>query len=84
MHDTHDPERLSVSATLVDSRGRACPLPIIDLAKALKSHAEIELWADDPAVGADVGAFCTATGHSTARQALGPGRLFRAVVLRKP
>lgn len=51
-----------VSAHLVDARGRPCPWPIIALAKALKSHAQIELWADDPAARADVESFCAATG----------------------
>ncbi len=82
MHDTDDPGRLAVSATLVDSRGRACPLPIIDLAKSLKAHSEVELWADDPAVEADLAAFCAATGHRAERQEIGPDRLFRAVVHR--
>lgn len=47
---------------LVDARGKPCPLPIIALAKALKIHAEVVLWADDPAVRADLVSFCAATG----------------------
>ena len=52
---------LKVSAPLVDARGRPCPWPIIELAKALKLHPEVELWADDPAARADLDSFCAAT-----------------------
>ncbi len=60
----HVPLRLEVSAYLADSRGRACPQPIIDLALALKRHPLVELWADDPAAYGDLLAFCEATGHT--------------------
>jgi TusA-related sulfurtransferase len=52
---------LKVSAPLVDARNRPCPWPILELAKALKLHPEVELWADDPAVRADLDAFCAGT-----------------------
>jgi tRNA 2-thiouridine synthesizing protein A len=55
-------KRLKVSAHFLDCRGRACPWPIVQLAKALKIHPEVELWADDPAAEKDVEAFCEATG----------------------
>jgi tRNA 2-thiouridine synthesizing protein A len=45
----------------VESRGRRCPLPIIDLAKAARSASPgtlITLIADDPAAAADVAAWC--------------------------
>jgi TusA-related sulfurtransferase len=64
MRGLHAPDRLAVSAHLVDARGRACPQPIIDLARALKLHPFVELWADDPAAHADLIAFCEATGHA--------------------
>ena len=57
-------ERILVSAHLVDARGKACPMPIIELAKALRSHARVELWADDPAARGDLNAFLSATGHA--------------------
>jgi TusA-related sulfurtransferase len=63
MRGLHAPDRLAVSAHLVDARGRACPQPIIDLARALKAHPLVELWADDPAAHDDLLAFCAATGH---------------------
>ncbi|MBL9039822.1 MAG: sulfurtransferase TusA family protein [Archangium sp.] len=59
----NDLTRLQVSAHLLDMRGRPCPVPIIELAKALRAHACVELWADDPAARADVAAFLQATGH---------------------
>lgn len=45
----------------VDSRGRACPLPVIDLAKALPGvgvGAEVVVLADDPGAAADIPAWC--------------------------
>jgi TusA-related sulfurtransferase len=77
----HEPVRLQVSAHLVDARGRACPQPIIDLAKALKLHLLVELWADDPAARGDVEAFCEATGH--ALEALESTPSLRALVRRR-
>jgi tRNA 2-thiouridine synthesizing protein A len=50
----------------VDSRGRRCPLPIIDLAKAMPSvevGAVIRVLADDPAAANDIPAWCRMKGH---------------------
>jgi tRNA 2-thiouridine synthesizing protein A len=50
-----------VTEHTVDSRGRRCPLPIIDLAAAARGAVEgtvITLIADDPAAAADVAAWC--------------------------
>ena len=51
----------------VDARGRLCPLPIIDLARAAR-HADggalIDLVADDPAAASDVVAWCSMRGHT--------------------
>ncbi|WP_305786206.1 sulfurtransferase TusA family protein [Symbioplanes lichenis] len=47
--------------TVVDSRGRRCPLPIIDLAKALPGvevGGMIRVLADDPAAANDIPAWC--------------------------
>ena len=52
--------------TVVDSRGRRCPLPIIDLARAargLPAGDEVEVWADDPAAASDVPAWCRLRRH---------------------
>jgi cysteine desulfurase len=63
MHDMNESERLLVSAHLVDATGKACPVPIIELAKALRAWPVVELWADDPATRGDLHAFLGATGH---------------------
>ena len=45
----------------VDSRGRRCPLPIIDLAKRMPSvpvGAVVRVLADDPAAANDIPAWC--------------------------
>ena len=78
MATLHEPARLEVSAHLVDARGRPCPVPIIELAKALKAHRRVELWADDPAAEGDLATFCAATGRITERLERTP--CLRAVV----
>jgi TusA-related sulfurtransferase len=52
-----------VSAFEVDARGKACPMPVLLLAKALKEHPLVRLYADDPAACGDVRALCEAVGH---------------------
>lgn len=55
-----------IRSTLVDSRGRRCPLPVIDLARAakgLRPGVELVLLADDPAAATDVSAWCRVRGH---------------------
>ncbi|CAN5391385.1 hypothetical protein BH23ACT9_BH23ACT9_22750 [soil metagenome] len=50
----------------VDSRGRPCPLPVIDLAKAVATievgHDAVVL-ADDPGAAADIPAWCRMRRH---------------------
>ena len=82
MHDMNEIERLRVSAHLVDARGKACPAPIIELARALRAFAEVELWADDPAAWGDLQAFAQATGHLLATPVT-HGRLLQAVIRHK-
>ncbi|MBL8933505.1 MAG: hypothetical protein JNM69_03070 [Archangium sp.] len=53
-------------------------MPIIELAKALRLHARVELWADDPAAKGDLKTFCEATGRVTDRLELEP--FLRALV----
>ncbi len=51
---------------VVDSRGRRCPLPILDLARALPEVAvggELTVLADDPAAASDIAAWCRMTGQ---------------------
>jgi tRNA 2-thiouridine synthesizing protein A len=50
----------------IDSRGRRCPLPIIDLAKRMPSvalGAVVRVLADDPAAANDIPAWCRMTGQ---------------------
>ena len=50
----------------VDSRGRRCPLPIIDLAKRMPSvplGEVIRVLADDPAAANDIPAWCRMKGQ---------------------
>jgi TusA-related sulfurtransferase len=61
---TESPESPEIT---VDSRGRRCPLPIIDLAAAARGAAAgtvITLLADDPAAAADVAAWCRMRGQT--------------------
>lgn len=56
-------------ARIIDSRGRRCPLPIIDLARAFGAVSvggTIRLWADDVAAGPDVAAWCRLRGQKLA------------------
>ncbi len=51
---------------IVDATGTACPVPIIELAKAvrrLRAGEIVLLLASDPAARQDVIAWCASTGH---------------------
>lgn len=52
--------------TTVDSRGKRCPAPVIDLARAMVDAAEdevVDVLADDPAAATDIPAWCRLRGH---------------------
>jgi len=52
---------------LLDCRGRRCPLPVIELAKALPEvdvGDVIRVLADDPAAAADIAAWCRMRGQT--------------------
>jgi cysteine desulfurase len=54
------------AAAVVDTRGRRCPIPVIELAKAIGGVADGELVAvlsDDEAARADIPAWCAMRGH---------------------
>ena len=82
MHHMNEIERLRVSAHLVDARGKSCPAPIIELARALRTFPEVELWDDDPAAWGDLHAFAEATGHLLLTP-MTKGRLLQAVIRHK-
>lgn len=70
----------------VDTRGSFCPIPIVELAKAVRacsSGDQLELLATDPAIKDDLGAWCDATGNSLESFEELPGRVFRAIILTK-
>ena len=51
---------------IIDARGRRCPLPILDLARAIGAvevGATLVVEADDPAAAPDVRAWCRLAGH---------------------
>lgn len=71
---------------LINARGRLCPVPILELAKAARRAevgAELELVATDPAVRDDLIAWCEATGHELRLFEELPGPAYRAIVARR-
>jgi len=70
------PRRLSAETPVLDSRGRRCPLPVLDLARALPElpiGGELTVLADDPAAASDIPAWCRMTGQQLVETA-GSGR----------
>jgi tRNA 2-thiouridine synthesizing protein A len=54
---------------VLDCRGRRCPMPVIELAKALPQvpiGEVIRIVADDPAAAADIPAWCRIRGQEFA------------------
>ena len=57
--------------TVLDCRGRPCPQPIIDLARAFKTleiGAEVTVEADDPAAAYDIPAWCRMRSQEYVRE----------------
>jgi tRNA 2-thiouridine synthesizing protein A len=55
-----------VSSLIIDCRGRRCPLPILDLARAIGDvpiGSTITVEADDPAARPDIAAWCRMRGQ---------------------
>lgn len=55
------PPLTSPSPLVVDCLGRPCPVPVIELAKAIRDVAVgalVEVWSDDPAARHDLPAWC--------------------------
>jgi len=66
VRDSDSPPPANGVPRVVDSRGRRCPLPILDLARVMPSievSAEILVLADDPAAAADIAAWCRMRGQ---------------------
>jgi cysteine desulfurase len=54
------------AAAVIETRGRRCPVPVIELAKAVDQVADGEVVAvlsDDEAARADIPAWCAMRGH---------------------
>jgi len=70
---------------LVDARGKSCPLPIVLIAKALRSAAagdQITVQSDDRAFPEDIRAWCRKTNHELASLETRDG--FYEAVVKKP
>lgn len=66
----------------VDSLGRKCPQPIIDLSLAMKSNQqeeEFELLSDDVATWSDLAAWSRMTGHLVERVGVHDFRIARRI-----
>jgi tRNA 2-thiouridine synthesizing protein A len=53
--------------TILDCLGQRCPLPVIALARAIRSvpvGGVIRVLADDPAAANDIAAWCRMRGHT--------------------
>ena len=73
------------AALVVDCVGRPCPVPVIELARALPGVAVgslVEVRSDDPAAAHDIPAWCRMRGQSyegANRRPEGTGYLVRRV-----
>ena len=59
-------EKARMTATLLDTRGLNCPLPVLRARKAMQQLAPgstLRILATDPGTVRDFQAFCRATGH---------------------
>lgn len=68
----------------VDTTGKFCPVPILEVAKAIKAVQPgqvVEIVATDPGVESDMAAWCKATRNELLAL-LREGRTFRAFVRR--
>jgi tRNA 2-thiouridine synthesizing protein A len=72
-------------AVVVDAREKACPMPLLELARALAGLApgrSVLLLATDPATQADLRSFCSRTGHALV-SVCWDGRILRGHVRKK-
>jgi tRNA 2-thiouridine synthesizing protein A len=52
--------------TVLDCRGKRCPLPVIELARRITDveiGSVVRVLADDPAAAVDIPAWCRLRGH---------------------
>jgi tRNA 2-thiouridine synthesizing protein A len=72
-------------AATLDARGKACPMPIVLVAKAMrdaKSGDSLTVQADDRAFPEDVKAWCKKTGHELVSLENKPG--YYEALVKKP
>lgn len=53
--------------TVVDARGKPCPLPVIELAKAIEQlpvGEQVVVLSDDPGAKVDIPVWCRMKGHT--------------------
>jgi len=65
------------AAVRIDARGTLCPMPILELAKAMRTLPPgtlVELVATDRGLEADLPAWCEATGNPLVRMERQEGR----------
>ena len=78
---------MTVTPLVIDCLGRPCPVPVIELAKALPGVAVggvVTVLADDPAAALDVPAFCRMRGQAyLGSRPLDGGRTGRAYDVRR-
>lgn len=58
---------MSGAAVVLDCLGKPCPVPVIELARALPGVAPgdvVEVLSDDPAAASDIAAWCRMRGQS--------------------
>lgn len=68
----------------LDCRGKLCPQPVIDLARAVRdaeAGAVIRIETDDPAAAIDIPAWCRMRGHSVMLVADSDGVLVHEVTV---
>jgi TusA-related sulfurtransferase len=56
----------TIEPLIVDALGKACPVPVIDLARAVAEAEvgdEVVLLADDPGAKVDIPVWCRMKGH---------------------
>lgn len=61
--------------TVLDQRGRRCPLPVIELARHIGDVAvgeTLSVAADDPAARIDIPAWCRMRGHDYVGETTAP------------
>ncbi len=79
-------ENLNLDAPTVDTLGELCPVPIIEIAKAIKAAAPgelVRLLADDPGAERDLIDWTKATRHEIVELRHGTGDRLDVLVRRR-